>query len=303
MVKPLEKKSAKLLAFILALIMLGSVLVYALKGSYTTPKRDVLYESEGFKETLKLLSDSLQVYYLSFRAGDPNMVSIIDAYWKNFATDPVLSYVRFTELDSMYYAIYNQSELGYTPYMYLFDVGNSKVFFSYDSKQDYMGVTVKIKNGYGLAENTNPVALGTLDAVMQYIDSISGNRDINGSYAQYIDRLPDLNYDFAIVLFGEAANQSIRLNGSNGRIADFYFEGISVNESGGYDKVVAINFNQNIFFVNAENVTEYYNVTRYDSLNIAFMHDTSFTKILTAKPEMRAVIIQPVETSGNESGE
>ncbi|WP_457591095.1 hypothetical protein [Geoglobus sp.] len=300
MVKPLEKKSAKLLAFILALIMLGSVLVYALKGTYTAPKRDVLYEAEGFKDTLKLLSNSLQVYYLNFTTHDPNMVSLIDAYWRNFATDPVLSYVRFTKLDAMYYAVYNQSELGYTPYMYLFDVGNSKVFFSYDTKQDYMGVTVKVKRGYGFTENTNPVALGTLDAVMQYIDLISGNSKTS-SYQQYIDRLPDLNYDFAIVLFGEAANQSIRLNGSSGNVADFYFEGIAVNESGGYDKVVAINFNQNIFFVNAENVTEYYNVTRYDTLNIAFMHDTNFTKILTAKPEMRAVIIQPVETAGNES--
>ncbi|WP_456368787.1 hypothetical protein [Geoglobus sp.] len=300
MVKPLEKKSAKLLAFVLALIMLGSVLVYALKGSYTIPKRDVLYEAEGFRETLKLLSDSLQVYYLNFKTSDPNIVSLVNAYWKNFASDPILQYVRFTELDSMYYVIYNQSEFGYTPYMYLFNVGDSKVFFSYDNKEDYLGVTVKTKRGYGFTENTEPVALGTIDAVMKYVDTISGNRATNSSYADYIEKLPDLNYDFAIVLFGEAANQTIKLNGSSGRVADFYFEGIAVNESGGYDKVVAINFQQNIFFVNAENVTEYYNVTSYDTLNIAFMHDTNFTKILTAKPEMRAVFIQPV-VGGNES--
>ena len=300
MVKPLEKRSAKLLAFVLALIMLGSVLVYALKGSYTIPKRDVLYEAEGFRETLKLLSDSLQVYYLNFKTSDPNIVSLVNAYWKNFASDPILQYVRFTELDSMYYVIYNQSEFGYTPYMYLFNVGDSKVFFSYDNKEDYLGVTVKTKGGYGFTENTEPVALGTIDAVMKYVDTISGNRATNSSYADYIEKLPDLNYDFAIVLFGEAANQTIKLNGSSGRVADFYFEGIAVNESGGYDKVVAINFQQNIFFVNAENVTEYYNVTSYDTLNIAFMHDTNFTKILTAKPEMRAVFIQPV-VGGNES--
>ncbi len=300
MVKPLEKRSAKLLAFVLALIMLGSVLVYALKGSYTIPKRDVLYEAEGFRETLKLLSDSLQVYYLNFKTSDPNIVSLVNAYWKNFASDPILQYVRFTELDSMYYVIYNQSEFGYTHYMYLFNVGDSKVFFSYDNKEDYLGVTVKTKGGYGFTENTEPVALGTIDAVMKYVDTISGNRATNSSYADYIEKLPDLNYDFAIVLFGEAANQTIKLNGSSGKVADFYFEGIAVNESGGYDKVVAINFQQNIFFVNAENVTEYYNVTSYDTLNIAFMHDTNFTKILTAKPEMRAVFIQPV-VGGNES--
>lgn len=302
MVKPLEKRSAKLLAFVLALIMLGSVLVYALKGTYTIPKRDVLYEADGFRETLKLLSDSLQVYYLNFKTTDPDMMSLVNAYWKNFASDPILQYVRFTELDSMYYVIYNQSEFGYTPYMYLFNVGDSKVFFSYDSKEDYMGVTVKTKRGYGFTENTEPVALGTIDAVMKYVDTISGNRATNNSYANYIERLPELNYDFAIVLFGEAANQTIKLNGSSGKVANFYFEGIAVNESGGYDKVVAINFQQNIFFVNTENVTEYYNVTSYGTLNIAFMHDTNFTKILTAKPEMRAVFIQPV-VGGNESRE
>ncbi|WP_456478060.1 hypothetical protein [Geoglobus ahangari] len=300
MAKPLEKKSAKILAFILALIMLGSVLVYALKGTYTTPTREVAYDTGGFKETLKLLTGALQVYYLNFNTTDQNMVNLIDAYWRSLATDPLFAYLRFTSLSSMYYVLYPQTALGYSPYMYLFDVGSSKVFFSYDTKQEYNGVTIKVKRGYGFTENTNPVAVGTLDAVMNYIDLISGERKENSSYAQYIDRLPDMQYDFAIVLFGEAANQSIRMNGTGGMVADFYFEGIAVNSSGGYDKVVAINFLQSVFFVEAENVTQYYNVTRYNTLNIAFMHDTNFTKILTAKPEMRAVIIQPVET-GNES--
>ena len=117
----------------------------------------------------------------------------------------------------------------------------------------------------------------------------------------YLDRIPDLDYSFVVVLTGSAADQVIKMNKSSGSTADFYFEGIAVNRTGGYDKVVAINFKQNIFFIKSENITDYYNVTRYDSLNIAYMHDMNFTEIVTAKPEMRAFIIQPIETNGNES--
>ena len=297
MAKPLERKSAKLLALILALIMLGSVLVYAFRGGYTTPSREVVYKIEGLKNVLKLLSDSQQVYYLNFKADDPSIQSLINAYWENLAKDPAMRYIRFTEINSMYYVLYNSTYFGYSPYMFLFDVGSSKVFYSYEKKEDYSGVTIKIRRGYGLTENTNPVALGTLDAVMRYVDLLSAQKNMNNSYVLLINKLPDKNYAFFVALFGEYANQTIRLKNSTGKVADFYFEGISLNESGGYDKVVAINFKQNVFFVES-NVTEYYKVERYDGLNIAIMHDLNFTKIIGAKPEMRAIMIK---LGGNES--
>lgn len=300
MAKPLEKKSAKVLALILALIMLGSVLVYAFKGTYTTPSREVKYSVSDAMEMLKLVSDSSKVYYLNFKTGDLNMVQLINTYWQALSQDSVFRYLRLTSVNSTLYAEYPPTSLGYYPYLFLFDVGKSKVFFTYDKKEEYAGVVLKVKKGYGLAENVNPVALGTIDAVMNYIDALSGRRGVNSTYAEYIDRLPKLDYDFIIMFTGKSASNIVRSSNATGEMADFYFEGISVNKSGGYDKVVAMNFKQNVFFVES-NVTEYYNVTRYGSLNIVFMHDTNFTKILSAKPEMRAVFIKPVETRGNES--
>ena len=300
MAKPLEKKSAKILALILALIMLGSVLVYAFKGSYTAPSREIKYSVSDFKGTLKLVSDSSKIYYLNFRTADPDLTQLIEAYWQSLSQDYVFRYIRFTSVNSTIYAEYPPVSLGYYPYLFLFDVGNSKVFFTYDEKQEYDGITLKLKGSYGMAENVNPIAVGTVDAVMGYVDVISGKRKVNNTYAEYIAKLPDLDYRFVVMLTGDSADQVIRMNKSVGAVTDFYFEGIAINKTGGYDKVVAINFKQNVFFVKS-NVTAYYNVTRYDSLNIAFMHDTNFTKIVTAKPEMRAVFIEPVKNKGNES--
>ncbi|AIY89702.1 hypothetical protein [Geoglobus acetivorans] len=303
MAKPLETRGAKLLALMLALIMLGSVLVYAFKGSKTLPEREIKYEVSGFKEILDLVSDSSRVIYLNFNLTDPGLVQLVDAYYKSLVSyDPLFryNYIGLVSLNSMYYVEYPQTLPGNNPYVYLLDSGNYKVFFRHESKDEYMGVTVKLVKGYAMAENVNPVAVGTSDAVYKYIDRISGVTKVEDNYTAYIEKIPDLNYKFALVLFGDLANRSIRMNGSEGEVADFYFEGIALNDSGGYDKVVAINFKQNIFFVQS-NVTEYYNVTRYGDLNIAFMHDTNFTRILEAKPEMRAVFIKPVETSGNES--
>ncbi len=300
MAKPLEKRSAKILALILALIMLGSVLVYAFKGSYTAPSREIKYSVSDFKGTLKLVSDSSKIYYLNFRTADPDLTQLIEAYWQSLSQDYVFRYIRFTSVNSTIYAEYPPVSLGYYPYLFLFDVGNSKVFFTYDEKQEYDGITLKLKGSYGMAENVNPIAVGTVDAVMGYVDVISGKRKVNNTYAEYIAKLPDLDYRFVVMLTGDSADQVIRMNKSVGAVTDFYFEGIAINKTGGYDKVVAINFKQNVFFVKS-NVTAYYNVTRYDSLNIAFMHDTNFTKIVTAKPEMRAVFIEPVKNKGNES--
>ncbi len=301
MAKPLEKKSAKILALILALIMVGSVLVYAFKGGYTTPSREVKYSVSGLRDTLKLVSDSSKIYYLDFRTEDPNLTQLIDAYWQSLSQDYIFRYIRFTSVNSTVYAEYSPVSIGYYPYLFLFDVGSSKVFFTYDEKQEYDGVTLKLKGSYGMAENVNPIAVGTVDAVMRYVDTISGKKKVNITYAEYISKLPDLEYRFAVILTGSSADQIIRMNKSAGPVTDFYFEGIAVNDTGGYDKVIAMNFKQNVFFVKS-NVTAYYNVTRYGDLNIAFMHDTNFTKIVTAKPEMRAVFIEPVEENrGNES--
>jgi len=294
MAKALERRSAKILALLLALIMIGSVFAYALRGAQTTPQREVVYEVRDFRKTLDLLSDAQYVYYLNFSVKDENVSKFISNYWMSLANDPVFRYIRFSRLDSMFYALFNQTVFG-PEYIYLFDTGNSKIFFSYDRKTEYKNVTVKIKDGYGFAENVNPAAIGTLNNVYDFIDRISGNE--SGRYHNLTSKLPPINYDFAVVLLGETANSTIRLENSSGKMADFYFEGIGVNESGGYDKVVAINFLQNIFFVES-NITEYYNVTRYGGFNIAFMHDDNFTKILEAKPEMRAVIIKWNESGG-----
>ncbi len=296
MAKALEKRSAKILALILALIMIGSVFAYALRGSQTTPERKIIYNVSNFKETLNLLSNSRYVYFLNFNVTDKNMTSLVSSYWKSFVySDPLFRYLRFTQLNSMFYAMFNQTIFG-SSYLYLFDAGESKIFFSFDKERKYRNITIKVKDGYGFAENINPAPIGTLDEVYSFIDKVS-EKNFSNKYSEIISKLPDINYNFAIILFGESANSSIRMKNSTGEIADFYFEGIAVNSSGGYDKVVAINFLQNVFFVES-NFTEYYNVTRIGGFNIAFMHDSNFTKIIEAKPEMRAVIIKWNESGG-----
>ena len=282
MAKPLERRSAKLLAFFLAIIMIGSALAIALKGADTTPKREVKLSLDDFSAIVNLPDSPSEVYYFNFGINDTNLLNLVDAYAKIVFNDPVFRYVRLTGFSSAAFAYYPATN----SYIYLFNT-SSKIFASYDRKEKVGEFEVKVKEFYAVSDQINPALIGTSDVVFEYLQKVGKKENELFKY------LPRENYAFFRAFQGEVVKDLIRLNNSNVTVADFYFEGYAINGSK-YEKVVAMNFTSNTFFVES-NVTEEYYVTENGTLSIVIMLDTNFTKLLEAQPEMRSVIIKMEE--------
>jgi hypothetical protein len=282
----METKSARILALILALIMLGSVLAYAIKGS---PKshRDVKFEmGDNFKSYMQYLPDGAnQVAYMDLHTENDTLRSYVKNVMKK-NLDPLFfrsNLIQFTHgIERMLIAAYPDGIL------YFVDVNKSKVYFAHDRKDTYMGYTIKTKQGIALTDEISPVVYGTSESVARTIEVISGGKA--GNATNYTERLPYDNYNFALVFFDDAAKEL--LNGTD--YIDFYFAGYRMNGSM-YEKVVAVHFTGYGGFADS-NVTAYYNFTNYDDgFSVAIMQDTNFTKIVEAQPEIRVIEIKLAE--------
>jgi len=292
MARKMETRSARLLALLLAIIMLGSVLAYAIKGGSGSPERNVKFEmGDDFYSYMRYLPAGVsQAVYMDLNTENATLRSYVgNIMHRNL--DPYLFHPNIIQLthgiERMMVASYPDGIL------YFIDVNKTKVYFRHDKKDNYMGYTMKIEQGLALTEDISPVVYGTSASVAKTIEVVAGNAnsqlDVAGNYTE---RLPYDNYNFALVFFGDAAKELMK--GNETSYIDFYFAGFRMNGSL-YEKVVAVHFTTTGAFVKS-NVTAYYNYTNYDDgFSVAVMQDTNFTKILEAQPEIRVIEIKPAE--------
>ncbi len=292
MARRMETRSARILALLLALIMLGSVLAYAVKGGSKSHERDVKFEiGDDFRSYMRYLPAGVsQAVYMDLNTENTTLRSyVVNVMERNL--DPYFfrsNLIQFTHgIERMMVAGYPDGVL------YFIDVNKTKVYFAHDKKEDYMGFTMKVKQGLALTDEISPVVYGTSGTVARAIEVVAGNAsnqmDVAGNYTE---RLPEGNYNFALVFFGDAAKNLMK--GNETGYIDYYFAGFRMNGSL-YEKVVAVHFTTTGAFVKS-NVTAYYNYTNYeDGFSVAVMQDTNFTKILGAQPEIRVVEIKPAE--------
>jgi hypothetical protein len=301
----METKSARLLALLLTIIMLGSVLAYAVKQSNTLVERDVKFEfPNGFSGYISYVpSGADQVIYVNYDGADAELRTILNDivannlnydFFKNLRTSGNIHRVLISIYPGMYPEI-----------LFLINTSKSKVYFSYDSKEEYLGYTVKTKQGISLVESTSPFILGTSQIVVKTVELISsgGKGSLNNDVGKFITRLPGGDYNLVMLLQGNAIKGLARGNATD--FFDFYFAGYRINQTQNgtfYEKVVAMNFTKNGWFVKS-NKTLYYNYTNFkDGLSVAIMRDTNLTKLMSLEPEMRRIEIKPVQESSN-SGE
>lgn len=283
MARRMETKSARILALILALIMLGSVLTYAIKGTNKTPEREIKFEMEkDFYGCLKYLpAGARKIIYMDSRGADEIMLSLIHELMNQNLNPYMFQHIRFTGgMERMLVANY--------PYgiLYFIDVNKSKVYFSYDVKEDYLGYTIKMKQGVALAGEISPLILGTPMSVAKAIEAIEGITDDQFTLLNnYTKRLPSGNYNLVIALYGEAVEAITQK-----KFIDFYIAGYRMNGSM-YEKVVGVHFLSNGFFTDS-NLTTYYSYTNYDDgFSVAIMSDANLTKLFELQPEMRLIEI------------
>lgn len=272
-----ERRSAKLLAFVLAMIMIASVLAYAFRNPSKTEQRFVKFEmGEDWRDWIKYLPNSSYIVYFNYTEKNETLIGyeynktleFVNPVFGNFR--PSLAYFK----KMMIVDYFN----------YLIDVNRSRVYFSYNQKEDYKNFTMKIGASagrlYAMVDEIHPVILAYPFYARYIIDSL------NEPKIGYASRING-TFSYFIVLAGEKAMQALTDNGTP--IADFYFEGYRMNGSV-YEKVVGIHFIRYYFFAEMEeNETAYYHYRNYNGFSIAKIGSYNFTYLINAMPEIRTV--------------
>lgn len=295
MAKRMEKKSARLLAIVLALIMIGSVFAM-MPGRDTNNKRDVKYSCDGLQEWIDILpSGTSQIIYTS-PAGieDESLSRYVNNVTNNNYYPAVFSNLGtnvFQELNGFLVAGYNDGLL------YLIDANRTKIYYS-GEEGNYSGFKVKSNQDIMMTPETSPFLIGTQKHVRTALDLTSANS--NPKYGEYVSRVPG-EFNVVFMFPGESAQRLMSSNFSN--YTDFYMEGIRANDSM-YEKVVAMHFKSSQGGFIDSNVTDHYNFTSYeDNFGTVTMRDSNLTKILHAQPRLKPVItFKQVEDEGEKMG-
>ncbi len=290
MANVMEKKSARILAFLLALIMIGSVLAYAFRGPSKPEERAIKFDmGNSLKDWLRYVPNSTEyILYFNYTTQNETLLKLIyNATAKNI--DPYAFYI----FKPNYIESFRRMLIGY-PELFFIDLGRKKVYFAFKYERRYYGYDVKIgsfaKRYYAMVDEIHPVVYGYPDSVLNVLKVIANNgtsvEEEYGNYTRYING----TFDYAVLVTGKMAMSFIKSNGTP--IADFYFAGYRMNGSM-FEKVVGIHFiSGNYFFVHS-NKTAYYWCKNYNNgFSIAIMDDYNLTKLINTTPEIRAVIIK-----------
>lgn len=297
----MESKGARLLAILLALIMIGSVLTYAAKRTQTTHQREVEFNfPEGFQGLIsKIPSGADQVVYVNFANSNPELSDILKRIVTNNMDSEFFSNLRFSQGISRFMV---SSYSGVFPeLLYLIDVNKTKVFFTHESEDVYNGYKIKSNKGISLVDQTSPFLFGTTGIVVRTLDTISGKgKSLASEVENFTGRMPKGDYNLIIMFKGNAVKQLVQGNASG--FFDFYLAAYRINNTSNgtyYEKVVLMNFTKNGFFIKS-NETAYYRFKNFkDGLSMAVMGDTNLTKLMQLEPEMRMIEIKPVENTTN----
>ncbi len=292
MAKAHERKSARLLAFVLALIMVASALVYAFRNPSKPEEREIKFDmGEDWKDWIRYLPNGTgYIVYLNYTEKNETLKKFIYNRTLNNINPYVFRDFRPT-------INYFRSMMIFDYYNYLIDLNRSKVYFAYKQKDVYKNFTLKtgVSAGrlYTVVDETHPVILAYPSYAKKVIDTITGNStSFNEEYGNYTSRING-SFSYAFILAGDTAKSALTDNGTP--IADFYFEGYRMNGSV-YEKVVGIHFLRYYFFVKTNktaNKTAYYYYENYDDgFSMAVMGSYNFTNLTQLMPEMRTVIIK-----------
>jgi len=292
MAKAHERKSARLLAFVLALIMVASALVYAFRNPSKSEEREIKFDmGKDWKDWIRYLPNGTgYIVYLNYTEKNETLKKFIYNKTLNNVNPYVFREFRPT-------INYFRSMMIFDYYNYLIDLNRSKVYFAYKQKDVYKNFTLKtgfaVGRLYTVVDETHPVILAYPSYAKAVINVITGNSTgFTEDYGNYTSRING-SFSYAFILAGDMAKSTLTDNGTP--IADFYFEGYRMNGSV-YEKVVGIHFLRYYFFVKTNetaNKTVYYYYKNYDDgFSIAVMGSYNFTSLTQLMPEMRTVIIK-----------
>ncbi len=284
----IEKRSARILAFILALIMLGSVFTYIMRGGGEN-RREVFLRLEDFREYVNITPKS--AYLIEY-------VNMSYLYLER--NDSLRNYVSSKLREILRPEIFNKAVISFPggfhsvvvarcydimqSYLYFIDTNLSKVYFAYRDEVKVGNHTIKVRPGIAMFDEISPVVIGYPMVVADVVRIIEGEENGLSDYYKYLSRING-SFLYAWYTYGDYAKAIMKAN--NTSVTDFFFEGYRFNETNrSYEKVWAVHFIGNYFFAKT-NVTDYYYVKSYDDgFSIAVLGDKNFTKLINAQPRI-----------------
>jgi len=296
--KKLEKRSARILAIILAFIMLGSVFAYI--SGRTEEKR----ETKLSFNTLEAAAYAPENYFIFYY----NLTEYSKLLKKLGKNDSMISYFEeYLESDLSYASSYylNRRVVEFTHpinemlavrygdyYIYFINENSSKVYFAKQREERVNDFSVKVSGSIAMVDEVNPLVIGYYPAILDVLKNFGDNRT---QYRELISRL-NKTYLFSIMIFGNETGKYVRFSENESPI-EFFFEGYRYNESAlRYEKVWGIKFKENYFFTEKNETKrdfEYYYFENFeDNFSLAVMGDKNFTKVLNASAEIIGIIIR-----------
>jgi len=301
MAKVMGRRSARILALILALIMLGSVFAYVMRGGQIE-SRHVKLRLSDFREYVNLTpKGAYEFEYVNlteFAKLDPtdDLRIYVNGKLRNIVT-PIIFSRNILEIPGGLREIYSAK---YAPAisLYFVNCGQSKVYFARESEFNYKTFKIQVRRGIGLIDEISPLIVGYTPLVNSSIDTID-NRSMSCSNVYgYLKRING-SFAYAYFIFGDVAKR--RLTSENKSVSDFFFEGYRYNyQNDSYEKLWALHFLDNFFFGKMNESIRgfgYYKFENYeDGFGVAIMGDKNFSRIINAKPRILTLKIIVNET-------
>lgn len=305
MARRLERRSARILALILAFIMLGSIFAYMTGGSKPEKREVKLYLSD-FRTWADLAPDGGFFYYF-------NLIELNNLTKTLGKNDPLVNFTEMSAIEALNSGYLHSNivqlthpmkEFIYASYggypVYFIDDNTSKVYFATSGEYTVGNYKMQVsKYGVAILTEISPLVVGHYSIVAEIASRASeGNKS---GISNYLSKLNG-TYLFAFFTSGENAGNIVRLNQTNESIVDFFFQGFRYNlSSKQYEKIWGAHFTQNYFFTEineTEKDFEYYYFENFeDGFSIAVMGDKNFTKLLDARPNVMGFIIKEIESS------
>ncbi|MCS7119017.1 MAG: hypothetical protein RMH75_03370 [Archaeoglobaceae archaeon] len=306
MVRRLERRSARILAIILAFIMLGSIFAY-ISGGGGVEKRETKMSFSMLEIAAYVPENAIFFYYNLTEYG-----AILKKLGKN---DPLVRYVEGYIDEELNYAFtyyLNRRTVEFTRniedllvvqigdfHVYFINEKSSKVYFAKQSEQNIGNLSVKISGVIALSEDIHPLVIGYAPLVFEIVKNIDENRTEN--YEAYLSKFNETMI-FSFFTFGNKTGKYLRFTQAEESPVDFFFQAFRYNDtSKRYEKVWGIHFTENYFFYDlneTERDFEYYHFINFeDGFSIAVMGDRNFSKVLNANPNVIGFIM----TETNES--
>ncbi|MCS7121244.1 MAG: hypothetical protein NZ895_01385 [Archaeoglobaceae archaeon] len=281
----LERRSARILAVLLVLVMLSSVFATAIPYIFPqrVEKRELVAEFKDFRELASRLNASYYIYfnysYLE-KLSDKDLLKLLIFNKTEEVLDPRIFNRLVIELPTGFNEVlivfYRDEDYP----VYFVANNGQRIFFAGTESRNVEGYQIKLYRSIALVDTIEPFALGFYPSIYKALSDLKERKKV----IEHLDRING-SFAYAYFLVGEYALERVKSN--NTSICDFFFEGYRY-ENGSYEKVWAINFVQNFFFVESE---DYYVEMFEDGFGIAVVRDKDFEKLLEFQPEIRGIVI------------